>query len=455
MSVDRLRFIREIKAAVQHSVTVAHGDRGLLAGGSPSVRRGCIDTARQAAKPGWATTPAFCRDPTIRPMGLFVDLIDLGERSTNDALEVMCKATHDHDADIWQPHDSPLISRLIELFTQRGLDRLDAFRTELLAWSTGARFAPAVERMARPIGTMERWTTGELSLVKLYLQHLPAVEWTLDDHMMAVDMLVQHYLPSDDLRSEAEWLSTRASLMGRVQANMEHVTTDQADTLLAAMPSTVAEAIAAYGGTRTQQATMDYARVRCAENVRDLADNARHRMRTVIADHVQERELGVAVVGGSSLETKLLDNFGTLNRDWRRIAVTEAGEAQTAGYVASLPVGVKVKRIEQYRNACAFCRSIDGRIMEVVDPAAPEKNGETQIWVGKSNVGRSASPRKRVGAVFKEREQEEMWWVPVGLSHPHCRGRWLPTIQDRPGDDPIFGNWLRALLTPAETKTEI
>ena len=65
------------------------------------------------------------------------------------------------------------------------------------------------------------------------------------------------------------------------------------------------------------------------------------------------------VVGGSSLETKLMDQFATLNRDWRRIAVTEAGEAQTAGYIASVPRGTKVKRVEQYKNACAFCRKIE------------------------------------------------------------------------------------------------
>jgi hypothetical protein len=199
---------------------------------------------------------------------------------------------------------------------------------------------------------------------------------------------------------------------------------------------------------------MQFAATRCAENVRNLANDARHRMRTVVADHVQARELGVPEVGGSSLETKLLDQFGMLNRDWRRIAVTEAGEAQTQGYVASLPPGTKVKRVEQYRNACAFCRKIDGRVVTIVEPGAANKDWENQIWVGKSNVGRSASPRKRVGQVFKEREPDEMWTVPAGLVHPHCRGRWVATVQDQPGDDLEFADWLRATLTGPSPTTE-
>lgn len=381
-------------------------------------------------------------------MGLFLDLIHLDEQRTNAALELLCKATHDHDGDIWLPLDSPLIARLVELFTQRGLDRLDAFRTELLAWSAGARHAPGA-RIDRPAGAMERWTDAERALVKLYLEHLPPAEWTLDDHMIAVDWLAQRYLPEDDMRTEAEWLSTRASLMGRVQANMEGVTAKQADVILAALPSTVDAVVEQFSATIAQRAVMEFAAARCAENVRNLANDARHKMRNLIAEHVTERQLGIQGPG-SSLETKLLDKFGTLNRDWRRIAVTEAGEAQTQGYIASQAPGSKVKRVEQYRNACAFCRRIDGKVVTIVDPAKPEKDWDNEIWAGKSNVGRSASPRKRVGDTFVERDPDEMWTIPAGLAHPHCRGRWVPTIQDRPGDDKDFGDWLRATLAPAK-----
>lgn len=382
-------------------------------------------------------------------MGFLLDLFDVPEHVCNDTIEGLYKALsdgHGHDVDgIWLPMDSPLLRRLVELFTQRGLARLDGFRTELLAWAQGARYQPG-ERIARPAGAMERWSDAEKSLVKLYLQHLPPPEWTLDDYMLSVDYLTQRYLSPEDLRTEAEWLATRASLMGRVQANLDKVNTKQADSLLAAMPSTVSQAVAQFGGTLAQKFTMEFAANRCAENVRHLSEDARHRMRGVIAQHVEARTMGLPEVGGSSLETRLLDEFGILNRDWRRIAVTEAGNAQTVGYIASLPVGTKVKRVEQYKGACAFCRKIDGKVVTVVDPAEPDKNWDNQIWIGKTNIGRSASPRKRSGDLLVEREPHEIWTIPVGLVHPHCRGRWVPVIQDRQGDDVAFGEWLRETL---------
>lgn len=376
-------------------------------------------------------------------------LVDLGhccEHHANEAIEgLFVKAASDPPDDgIWLPMDSPFVARMVELFTRRGLDRLEAVRKDLLAWSSGRRFKPGA-RVPRPAGMMQRWASGELDLVRLYLEHLPPAEWTLDDHMMAVDFVFQRYLPADELVTEAEWLATRASLMGRVQANMADVTAKQADTLLAAMPTTVAGASAAFAPLPAQRFIMEFARVRAAESVVHLSDSARHRMRSVIADHVAAVELRDPALSGS-LETKLLDEFGTLNRDWRRIAVTEAGEAQTTGFVSSLPMGSKVKRVEQYAGACPFCRKIDGAVMTVVAPDAADKNPETMIWLGKTNLGRSASPRKRVGGQLIERSPEEMWQIPVGLVHPHCRGRWVPTVEARPGDDPDFSEWLSATL---------
>jgi hypothetical protein len=379
-------------------------------------------------------------------MGLFLDIENLSARQSDDAIGAMYKAIHDHNGEeIWLPVDNPFIARLVELFTQRGLDRLEGFRRELLAWSQGERHRPTMMPVSRPADSMERWSGSELALVKLYLEHLPPGAWTLDDHMMMVDFLVQRYLPADDIRSEAEWMASRANLMGRVQANMERLDAGQADALLAVLPAT-AQAIAdQWPQTPAQRATMDFSRVRAAENVRKLADDARHRMRGVIAQHVEERMLG-APGPSSSLETKLLDEFGTLNRDWRRVAVTEAVEAQNQGYIASVPRGTRVKRVEQYRSACSWCRKIDGLVMTVVDPADPDKDGESQVWVGKTNVGRSAAPRKRLGDLLIEREPEERWWPAAGAQHPHCRGRWVPTIDEQPGDDPDFAAWLRNTL---------
>lgn len=386
-------------------------------------------------------------------MTVFIDFTLLSEPATNDALEYIFKSTHDHDKGIWAPHESALIRRLIELFTRRGLDRLEHVKQAIIAWETGVNYKPA-DAIPTPPGMMARWNTDELALVKIYLESLPPELWSLDDHMMAVDYVVQRYLPADELSTEAEWMATRAGMMGKVQANMAgEATPKQADAVLAALPSTVAAAAQMFQLTPLEQHTLAYGKMRAVENVRALTDDVRHKMRNVVMRHVEEKVL-TGDTSGRSLEGQLLDEFATLNRDWRRIAVTEAGECQLQGFVASVKPFSKVKRVEQYGNACAFCKKIHGRIAEVVPADHPDKDGTTQIWPGKNNIGRSASPRKRVGDNLVPRTEDEMWWLPAGLAHPHCRGRWVPVLADEPGDDQEFGDWLRKLLGGTGETTE-
>jgi hypothetical protein len=379
-------------------------------------------------------------------MTLLLDIGELTEQQSDRALHTIYKAIHSHDDDesIWSDHENPYVRRLVELFTKRGLMRLDGFRTDLAKWLSGDRHRGG-PRAPRPADAWRRWDSDELGAVKLYLETLPPAEFTLDDWMMVVDYLAQRYLPATDLRTEAEWLAVRSTFMGRVQANMEGLTAKQADTVLEALPSTAQAARAEFKMTPVQSIILDYARVRGVENVQKLADNVRHRMRQVVLEHTEQTFLGAAGPR-HSLETTLLDEFATLNRDWRRIAETETTENQNQGYVSSMRIGSKLKRVEQYRNACSWCRKIDGMIFEVVSPDAPDKDGDTQVWVGKTNIGRSNAPRKRVGEILVHREPDEMYWPAAGAQHPHCRGRWVPTIQDEPGDDKEFGDYLRRVL---------
>ncbi len=373
---------------------------------------------------------------------LFIDFSQLSASVTNNALEYIYKSAQDADG-IWSPHESPLLRRLIELFSQRGLDRLDAVHQQILAWESGIYHKTNTIPLPRP-ELMLRWNTEELAGVKLYLELLPPSQWTLDDHMMAVDYVVQRYLPQDQLKTEAEWLATRANLMGTVQANMAAAATlHQADVILAALPSTVSAAQSLFAMTLAQKHTLEFGAARCAENVQGITDLVRHQLRNAIMQHAEEKILGNT---GEALQTRLFDLFGDLNRDWRRIAVTEAGESQNQGYIASLKPGTMVKRVEQYKGACAFCRKIDGIEMEVVSPDAKYKDGKKQIWVGKTNIGRSASLRKRVGDVLIARDESELYWVPAGLAHPHCRGRWVRIADKKDGDNADFAAWLKETL---------
>lgn len=369
-------------------------------------------------------------------------LFDLGPLSpsqTDAALEAIYKAQSDEppeQSDIWEPHHSAFVRDLIERFTAHGLDRLEAVRAELAAWESGERHVPSRDNVPRP-GLHPRWNADEIALARLYLESLPPAEWGLDDWVLASELAFQQYLPPDFAWTEADWLSKRAVIMGQVQARLPEISAELAQAMLDAetLPTPYEKAL---------QAAVEFGRARCAENIVQLSDSLRHRVRKVIIDHVEQQTLNSKP---ESLQTKLFDEFAVAGRDWRRIAVTEATEMQNQGMVASQQPGQVLRRVEQYRGACAHCRRIDGREMTVVEASKPNKNGETEIWVGKTNMGRSAAPRKRIGGMLIPREPQEMWWIASGAQHPHCRGLWVQVHQSKPSGDPEFDMWVEEMLS--------
>jgi hypothetical protein len=379
---------------------------------------------------------------------VLLDVSACSDAHTDVALEALHKAIGEEPdlEGIWAEHPNPYLRRLVELFTASGLDRIERVRAELLRWLTGKGHKRAARRPRRPRLAMARWSKAELELAKLYLESIPPESLTLDDWMMVVDYITQRYLAPDDLRTEADWLVTRSAMMGRLQAELlEPPTPAAADHILARLPD---PRLFMRGMTREQKAALDFGRLRCAEAVTDLSDDARRRMRNLVVDHQEAVFTGDLAGAAEALQSKILDAFGTLNRDWRRIAVTEAGENAGQGFVAAQPPGTRIKRVEQYRGACSYCRSIDGRIMTVVAADKADKDGETEVWLGKTNRGRSASPRKRLGGELVEREPEERFWVAAGTMHPHCRGAWVVVTGGAPRDA-TFDAWLESMAKRA------
>ncbi|EJG5414256.1 hypothetical protein NAD41_000857 [Salmonella enterica] len=374
------------------------------------------------------------------------DLAYFRPAEVNSALELLFKSRQEGDNDyIWLEHETTLLRKMVELFTKRGLMRLESVKKAILRWqSKKPSPEPAIPSqlntaMAQTMaGNMGRWSSEEKELVRIYLEALPPAMWTLDDHMLSVELVIQTYLPKDELVTEAQWLATKASMMGKVENNWlkkQAPTEAEADKLLMQMPSNMAEA--AYMPLRPKEKqTMEFSNFRAVENVVNLTENVRKTMRNVVSRHVEKKINGDT--SGASLQTELFENFAEFNRDWRRIAVTEAGEAQLQGMIAGIDPGTKVKRVEQYATACPYCKKIHGTIATVVDANHPNKDPDTMIWLGKNNIGRSASPRKRVGGQLVPRTADEMYWLPAGLAHPHCRGRWVPVVEPETPQDPEF-----------------
>jgi hypothetical protein len=258
-------------------------------------------------------------------------LLDICDHSADLALESIFKAQNDEPPGLWEPHQNPYIARIVDLFTTRGLRRIENVELELRRWLSGSMLKPSHERPMRPQGNMARWSAAELELTNLYLRSLPPSEFTFDDWGLLIDYLVQRYLPADDMRSESEWLAARAALMGRLEAARgPAISQAVADNALAA-------AAAAPAGDAVAAAVVAYGNARCSENVVALTDSMRHRLKRAVMADAESRLLGNR--SPHTLQTKLLDEFGALNRDWRRIAVTEAGEIANQGLILSLASG--------------------------------------------------------------------------------------------------------------------
>lgn len=381
----------------------------------------------------------------MKKPSLIVDIGPLSCCGTDLVLEFMSKALHDDEHDIWRPHESPHIRDLIETWTKNGIDRLGNIRDEFMRRVGVTLRNPPTEPVPKPKLYAGRWNSEEIESVRLYLESLPEEAFALDDWMMMVDYLVQKYLPLDVMMDESKLQVMRASMMGRVQAHMPDMSAKDAIKVAMEFPLSIVALEWEFGMTAAQRAAIEFGQARCCQYVTNVTESVRDQMKHTVLNWQQDKYSGSpSLIAKRDLQGKLLDDFAVLNRDWRRIALTETANSSMNGFLSSLPVGAKVKRQEMYGGACSFCRSIDGRVFTVVAADAQEKNGETEIWTEKDNSGRSASPRKRSpdsgGLVV--REANEMYWVPAGPVHPHCRGRWSLVKAAIPADDPRFAAYL-------------
>lgn len=178
-----------------------------------------------------------------------------------------------------------------------------------------------------------------------------------------------------------------------------------------------------------------WAQSHAAEHITGLSEDARQRVSQVVLDSTLE--------GRSSAATArlLLDQMGTLNRDWRRIALTEMHSAHNNGMLAAL-VGETVEWTAA-RDACPHCRQYHGRHFEVRNPSDPDLDFHLHLWPGKTNVGRSFSPRTRDG---RPRTKDELAG-PAIPAHPHCRCAWGRVLRKTKADPRLEAYLARVLAT--------
>ena len=377
---------------------------------------------------------------------LLVDVGAVPDCHCNDAFEAMFKAHAEDGGDLqamWAPHENPYLTAHVEDSYRRLARALEQIQDALARIMLGE----PIGHLSKAAVPWMRWDPTRFELVAQELETKPPALFTLDDWLLLAEYLVQRYLPDGVIQDEAEFLVVRASIMGKIQASQGNI--PPAPDMMAAWtlltPTTFAHVPPRLLAPVELQ-IMEYAKARAATHISAVADSARTAMRSIIVEHVQAQVLGQKEGTAAILKTRLFDAFGVLNRDFRRIAVTEAGECCNQGFIGAAALGSRVKRMEAYRGACGFCRSINGRIFEVVSPDYADRDGQTQVWVSKTNVGRSGAKRRRVGDSMVERSEGERWWPAAGLQHPNCRGAWVYVADTPPGVSPEFASFMAGLL---------
>lgn len=183
--------------------------------------------------------------------------------------------------------------------------------------------------------------------------------------------------------------------------------------------------------------TVTFAKQEAGSKIVELKQQQYTRIHDTIQAAIKNR------YSSSQLTEELFDQFGKMNRDWRRIAETEIGDAQNNGQL--ITELARKKPDEKYvfmegvssSEACPWCRGqINGTVVVLMEspPAKGDRitiDGTTYpvIWPGKTNYG-----RKRAN-----------WWIASGTQHPHCRCTW---VKHTPGYDK-WSNMYQAAMEQA------
>jgi hypothetical protein len=384
-------------------------------------------------------------------MPVLVDLEPMPECMCTEHLELMAKAMAEGGAapedSIWALHENEFLTAHVEDVTRQ----LQAIAERIQDAMARALLGEPIGELAKAEGPAPwlRWDEQKFEETRAYLEGKDPATYTLEDWLLLSEFIVNRYCPTGTIANVAQYLTMRATLLGKIQAAAVNLkaTPAQMEALVELVPTTFAK-VPDRVLAPTERATIRIAKERAGESIALAIDSARHRMKGVIIEHVQAQVLGQREGTAAHLRTRLFDSFGTLNRDFRRIAVTEAGECCNQGFVAA-SLGRRVRRVEAYRGACEFCRGISGKVFNVVPANAPVKDGQKDVWEGKTNVGRSASPRRRVAGALVERSENERWWPAAGVQHPQCRGSWTPVVDKPAAVSAEFDDWMQKKLAAA------
>jgi len=237
------------------------------------------------------------------------------------------------------------------------------------------------------------------------------------------------------------WL-LRAYITGRLLVYSDLMQTAFEIPSVNRLPKFVEDAARKYGLTLEEAVALQQAVEEGASLMSNTTINTIQNVREALIENTKS---GKGVQGFYDKIRELVkDEVGELNRDWQRVAITEANGAFNNGYLALCNEGDYVIGVSM-PDACIHClEDINGKVFRVRKEPAPDYSTmtgenywkwaevwETEVWVGKNNFGRSSSARKRINPRAGNKEenlrdkQHHEFTMPAIPYHPYCRDRWI------------------------------
>jgi len=297
---------------------------------------------------------------------------------------------------MWGPHPNPLQSWVEEEVYRVG----QRFLRGMLGAVLGDRNPPPFHVVAKAESPKPPGWGEVMALFKAPVE--PAQK--LASWKTLVDGFAEALLPASSVENAMASWALRSAMLHQIGERIKAVTEPGGwDAFFKTIP-------------KAQQDVISWSKLHGAEFVTNMKAKAR----ADIMDALVQSEMA----GGNhhDLSRVLFERLGVLNRDWRRIAITETGMAVSNGQLqAHLSAGGDWEAIWVAGvRACPFCRKFNGQAFRVVPADAPRKDPATDVWPGKSNVGRSAHLYRKDGT---KRGPEELW-VPCQPLHPSCACVW-------------------------------
>ena len=243
---------------------------------------------------------------------------------------------------------------------------------------------------------------------------------TFIDYCTVIDCLMLKHLPLSILLDQVKSLAVKQYVVGSLRARQAPISQPTTSTI-ASLPGTLAAVRKLWGMTPATQSIIEIAQENSARLITNLQENVRAKMKKVIIDAERRRvNDGRESLSDAPLQQQLSDEFGYLNRDWRRIAITEVAMNAADGFLLTMNGGY-VQWLA-HAGRCDSCAMYDGRKFHVLAPGEQQRNPLTDVWTGKhaENVGRSSAKRKRLDdGTMVDRSEDEML-VPAIPLHAHC-----------------------------------